>query len=315
MRPLVIVNPRSGGGRTGTTYKAMHDVIERSLGPIDVAMTEAPRHALELAKNAALEGREIVIAVGGDGSIHEVANGLLEAAEQGKKGTRLGVIGQGTGGDFRRTLGIEHRLDHYCKAIADGKTRACDVGKASFTGNDGAPMHSYFVNILSVGMGGLVDRYVADMSSKMGGTAAYFLASLRALVGGEIGVVRATITLDGEEREELIESRLLAVCNGRFFGSGMQVAPMARVDDGTFEVIDLGAASIPRFAWVNTRIYDGSHLKQDGVRHFRCQSISLRLENKGVSDKFLLDVDGEPLGQLPLTISVVPSALEVFAPA
>jgi diacylglycerol kinase (ATP) len=314
MRPLVIVNPRSQGGRTGATFGAMRGVIERFLGPVDVALTEASRHAVDIARCAAQDGVATVISVGGDGSIHEVANGLLEAREAGATGTRLGIIGQGTGGDFRRTLGLEHRLDHYCQTIADGRTRLVDVGKASFIGNDGAPARSYFVNILSVGMGGLVDRYVADMSAKMGGTLAYFLASVRGLVQGEVGRVRVGVCDEGVERSEELDTRLLAICNGRFFGGGMKIAPMAELGDGAFEVVDLGASNILRFAWVNTRIYDAGHLGEPEVRHYRCEKITVELLRDDVADKFLLDVDGEPLGRLPLTVELVPQALEVFAP-
>ena len=314
MRPLVIVNPRSQGGRTGATFGSIRGVIERYLGPVDVATTEASRHAVDLARQAAQDGVATVIAVGGDGSIHEVANGLMQAREGGAKGVRLGIIGQGTGGDFRRSLGLEHRLDHYCQVIADGRTRLVDLGKASFVGNDGAPATSYFINILSVGMGGLVDRYVADMSAKMGGTLAYFLASLRGLVQGEVGRVRVHVRDEDGERTEEIATRVLAICNGRYFGSGMNVAPMAELGDGAFDVVDLGASNILRFAWVNTRIYDAGHLGEPEVRHYRCEKITVELLHQDVAHKFLLDVDGEPLGRLPLTVELVPQALEVFAP-
>ncbi len=83
MQPLLIVNPRSGGGRTGETFEQMRGPIERALGPVDVVLTERPRHATEVAKTAALEGRETVVAVGGDGSIHEVVNGLMQARDAG----------------------------------------------------------------------------------------------------------------------------------------------------------------------------------------------------------------------------------------
>src|SRR4051812_3762823 len=149
--PLLVVNPRSGGGRTGKIFDAMRAPLKRALGDFDTVFTERGRHAVEFARDAAIDGRDMVIAVGGDGTIHEVVNGLMEAREKGSKVPRLGIIGQGTGGDFRRTVGLEHRLDRYCAAIAGGRTRRVDVGRASFAGHDGAPAASFFVNILSVG--------------------------------------------------------------------------------------------------------------------------------------------------------------------
>lgn len=313
--PLLIVNPRSGGGRTGKIFDAMRAPLERALGRFDAAFTERGRHAIELARDAALAGRELVIAVGGDGTIHEVVNGLMEAREKGSKVPRLGVIGQGTGGDFRRTLAIEHRLDRYCEAIAAGKTRRVDVGRASFVAHDGAPARAYFVNILSVGIGGIVDQLVADASRGLGGTAAYFGASVRGLLKSEIGVLACTMSLAGEQREEQITTRNLAICNGRFFGSGMKVAPMAEPDDGVFEVVSLGAASKLRFAIESsTRIYKGDHIGKEGVQHFRCDKISVALKNQAVADRFLLDVDGEPLGRLPMEIELHAGAIEVLSP-
>ncbi len=314
MKPLLIVNPRAGGGRTGALFTKMADPIERSLGSFDAAFTERGRHAVEIARDAALEGRETVIAVGGDGSIHEVVAGLMAARAQGAKGTRLGIIGQGTGGDFRKTLGIEHRLDKYCAAIAAGKTRAVDVGRFSYLTHEEESSTSYFINILSIGMGGLVDRYVADASRALGGTLAYFSASLRGLIHSEIGVLDCTIHENGKSREEEIHSRLLAICNGRYFGSGMFVAPMADVDDGFFEVVSLGSASRLSFALSSSKIYTGAHLKNPETKHFRCDKITIELANPRVREKYLLDVDGEPLGKLPLEVELLPGALEVFAP-
>jgi diacylglycerol kinase (ATP) len=313
--PLLIVNPRSGGGRTGKIFEAMRVPLERALGRFDVVFTERGRHAIEFARDAALAGRELVIAVGGDGTIHEVVNGLMEAREQGSKVPRLGVIGQGTGGDFRRTLGIEHRLDRYCASIAGGKTRRVDVGRASFVTPDGARAHAYFVNILSVGLGGVVDQLVAEGSRGLGGTFAYFSASVRGLLKSEIGVLACTLSLAGKAREEQITTRNLAICNGRFFGSGMKVAPMAELDDGVFEVVSLGAASKLRFAIESsTRIYKGEHIGKGGVQHFRCDKITVALKNEAVAGRFLLDVDGEPLGRLPMEIELIAGAIEVLAP-
>ncbi len=313
--PLLVVNPRSGGGRTGKIFDALRVPLKRALGDFDVVFTERGRHAVEFARDAAIEGRDLVIAVGGDGTIHEVVNGLMEARDKGSKVPRLGVIGQGTGGDFRRTLGIDHRLDRYCAAIAGGRTRRVDVGRASFVGHDGKKAASFFINILSVGMGGVVDQLVAEATRGLGGSFAYYSASVRGLLRSEIGVLSCTLQLKGARRDERITTRNLAICNGRFFGSGMKVAPMAQPDDGVFEVISLGADSKLRFAIESsTRIYSGDHIGKDGILHLQCDRISIDLVNADVSDRFLLDVDGEPLGRLPMEIELIPGALEVLVP-
>jgi YegS/Rv2252/BmrU family lipid kinase len=315
-RPLLIVNPRSGGGQTGKIFDAMRAPLERALGDFDVAFTERGRHAVDLARDAAIAGRALLIAVGGDGTIHEVVNGLMEAREKGGPVPRLGIIGQGTGGDFRRTLGIEHRLDRYCAAIAGGRTRRVDVGRATFVAHDGAKATSFFNNILSVGIGGIVDQLVAEASRGLGGTFAYYSASFRGLLKSEIGVLACTLSLAGQERRQEVTTRNLAICNGRYFGSGMKVAPMAEPDDGTFEVVSLGAASKLRFAIESsTRIYTGEHIGKPGIEHFRCDKIKVELLNGDIADRFLLDVDGEPLGRLPMEIELIPGAVEVLVPS
>ncbi|HLM71957.1 MAG TPA: diacylglycerol kinase family protein [Polyangiaceae bacterium] len=318
MNPLVIVNPSSGGGRTGSVFESMRAPIERIVGPIDVVFTERKRHAADLAREAALTGRETVVAVGGDGSIHEVVNGLMEARDQipgNALKTRLGIIGQGTGGDFRRTLGIQHRLDRYCEVIAEGHARRIDVGRFRYAAHDGSPAQGFFVNILSMGMGGLVDQYVADMGRQLGGTLTYLIASVRGLVNSQLGVLQCTMTTrGGETREEVLPTRTLAVCNGRYFGSGMKVAPMAQPDDGVFEIIDLGNAPRFKFFLESSKIYTGAHLKNPGVKHFRCDRFEAKLLNEAAGETFLLDVDGEPLGKLPISIDLVPNAIEVLAP-
>lgn len=315
MKPLLIVNPSSGGGRTGALFEKMRAPIERVLGSVDVVFTERPRHAVDLARDAALSGRETIVAVGGDGSINEVTNGLMLAREQGSTQARLGIIGQGTGGDFRKSVGLKHRLDLYCEAIAGGKERAVDVGRATFRSHEGAETTAYFVNILSMGISGLVDKYVASMGRTLGGTLTYFVASVRGVVDSEVGVLRCRITMDGETREEELRSRTLAVCNGRFFGSGMKVAPMAVPDDGVFEVINLGGAPRLKFFASSSKMYTGSHIQSPDVECFRCQRIEIELLNEGIRDRFLLDVDGEPLGTPPITIELIPKAIKVLVPS
>jgi YegS/Rv2252/BmrU family lipid kinase len=304
VKPLLVVNPRSGGGATERTFSAMKSAIEDALGPFESVMTERPGHGTELAREAAIAGHPLVVAVGGDGTFNEVANGLMRARSVAPD-VRIGLIGQGTGGDFRKTLGIEHRLDKYLAALKSGHERPLDVGRFSGGGKD----EHFFVNILSAGMGGLVDRYVADASRALGGSAAYLGASVKALVNARLGNVECTLTTDGKTETHRIRTFMIAICNGCFFGGGMKVAPMAEIDDGLFEVIALGATSKLAFALYSRDIYSGMHMTRTGTVHLRASSISLDLANDDARDAFLLDVDGEPMGTLPAKIDVVPKGL------
>jgi YegS/Rv2252/BmrU family lipid kinase len=307
-RPLLVVNPASGGGKTGKTFDSLLSTIRSSLGEVDVVRTNARGHAIELAKSGAAD-HDLIIAVGGDGTFHEVVNGVMDAGAK----ARVGLIAQGTGGDFRKSLGLEHRLDHYLSALTRGRTRKIDVGKLRYRANDGSTKERWFVNILSAGMGGLVDRYVADSPSFVSGKAAYFAASARALVRCKEGMLRCRTSLGGKEDQKKLRTYVLAICNGRFFGGGMKVAPMAEIDDGKFEVVSMGAATKLAFAVNSNSIYTGEHLSKPHVEHWSCDAIDLDLENEDARDVFLLDVDGEPLGGLPLKVELHKGALELQA--
>jgi len=310
MKTLLVVNPKSGGGKTEKAFPQMHKTIERALGSCDVELTRHAGHGIDLARKAADEGYELVVAVGGDGTFNEVANGLLAA---GRSETHIGLIGQGTGGDFRKTVGLDHRLDAYLAALGKGGTRALDVGRVTYTTPAGETKERHFVNIVSCGMGGLVDRYVADASRTLGGTAAYFGASVKALVRAELGRLSCTVTHEGSERVEKISTYMLAICNGQYFGSGMKVAPMADLGDGRFEVVGMGPRSKVGFALTSGKIYSGKHLDHPGAVHFGCQKITVALENDAAKGVYLIDLDGEPLAGLPMTVEMIPGALRLRA--
>ncbi len=163
-------------------------------------------------------------------------------------------------------------------------------------------------------MGGLVDRYVHDASGFLGGGAAYFLASARGLIESELGELTVTTTLGAKTETIELTSRQINLCNGQYFGSGMRVAPMAKLDDGVLEVVDLGASSKLGFLTFSRKIYDGSHIGHPAVRHVRGDRVRVELRNTRIRDKYLLDVDGEPLGKLPIDVELVHGAIECFVP-
>jgi diacylglycerol kinase (ATP) len=306
-KTLLIVNPKSGGGKTERAWPELAKVIDAKLGEHDVVFTERAGHGIELAREGAKKGHTLIVAVGGDGTFSEVVSGIIESGT----GAEVGIIGQGTGGDFRRTLGLDHRLDAYLSALTGDKTRKLDVGKVTYddAGKEGT---RYFVNIVSAGMGGLVDRYVATASRALGGGAAYFGASLKALLRAELGHVRAEITHEGKTETHRIRTFMLAICNGQYFGSGMHVAPMAHPGDGVFEIVSLGPTNKVAFALTSSAIYKGDHLKQPGAMHLRGDKITLTLDNeRSAKPHFLIDLDGEAVGGLPMTVEMMKGAVTI----
>jgi YegS/Rv2252/BmrU family lipid kinase len=303
--PVLIVNPQSSGGKTGKTFASMLPAIESALGKVLVQTTERPGHGIDLARAASEAGAPLVVAVGGDGTFHEIVNGVMGAARK----ARVGLIGQGTGGDFRKTLGLEHRLDKYLEALSSGRERPLDVGKVAYRAKDGSERSRFFVNIYSAGMGGLVDELVAQGSKALGGKAAYFVASTKALLRAARARVRCKITRDGLTEDKTLTSYMIAICNGRFFGGGMHVAPMAKIDDGKLEVVSLDAPSKLGFAVSSQKIYSGEHINDKMTTHFSCDAIELELLDAAANNVFLNDVDGEPLGGLPASVVIQKGAL------
>jgi YegS/Rv2252/BmrU family lipid kinase len=301
------VNPNAGGGRAGETFGAIRPIVERVLGAVDVVLTRAPGHGIALAREAAQEGRELVISLGGDGTLHEVANGVLDA---GNATTQVGFIAQGTGGDFRKSLDLPHRLDRYIDAIASGRERRIDAARATFRRADGTEETRWFVNVLSAGLGGKVDRFVAATQMSLGARATYAWASLRAIAESEPTPIRCVVEHAGNRTEHRIDAWAIAICNGRTFGAGMRVAPMAAVDDGRLEVVALCAPSKLEFLLLARKLYAGDHLRDAGVVHLHGEGVELSLA-PGARGPVLLDVDGEGLGELPLTVAVVPQALRM----
>jgi diacylglycerol kinase family enzyme len=319
VKPLLIVNPRAAGSRTGERWAQTAKAVAGAIGGFDAAFTEYRRHAEELALQAVLNGRELVVAVGGDGTLSEVVNGVLGASApaEGAAGARpfevpaaVGYIAQGTGGDFRRSLGHGDSLPEYLARLGNGDERRIDVGLLEHGDGDGAPHRRFFLNIVSAGMGGLVDKYVVAAPRWVGGRLAYYGATMRALAAVPLAHLRCLVTLNGDTSELEIDSRVIAVCNGSFFGSGMRVAPDAVIDDGRFEVVTIGTRTRFELMVKSPTVYRGSHYSIEAVQHFSCQRIEISIDDAGVlPERFPLDVDGDLCGRPPLTIEVVPGAL------
>lgn len=319
VRPLLIVNPRAAGRRTGSDWAQTAAAVDRVIGPFDSEFTERRGHAEELARAATAAGRELVVAVGGDGTLSEVVNGVLSASGAGSEvdvrppETAVGLIAQGTGGDFRRSLAIGRTLHECLERLASGRERHVDVGTLDYVAAPDVPKRRYFLNIVSAGMGGLVDRYVVASPSWVGGRVAYYGATLRALATVPLARLHCRIVHDGVASEREIDSRVIAVCNGAYFGSGMHVAPGAEIDDGLLEIVSIGTRTRFELVAKSPTVYRGAHLSIKAVQHFSCESIELSLPAGPAAERFPLDVDGDPLGYLPLKAGLAPRALRVRA--
>jgi YegS/Rv2252/BmrU family lipid kinase len=306
MKTFLVVNPGSAGGQTGRRWAELSAKVGRRLGGgWEHAFTERPMHAVELTTRALDEGYECVVAVGGDGTINEVANGFFRDGQVINPQAALGVIPRGTGGDFRKSFGWDGELDPALARLAGPATAPLDVGLVEFVDNDGRPARRFFVNVCSFGISGLVDREVNARSKLLGGKLSFMLGSVRALI--KYTDARVRLQLDGAPAQELTVTTV-AVANGRYFGGGMMIAPEARTDDGLFDITVWSGYGLVDFALRAGALYDGSHVRLAGTRLLRGHVLDAACDD---GRELLLDVDGEQPGRLPCRISILPAALRL----
>ena len=310
MKPFLIVNPRAANGTTGRHFDDISAAVRAAVGEHGHAFTERPMHASELARRALREGADLVIAVGGDGTINEVVNGFFhpprpgESARPIRPGAALAMLPRGTGGDFRRSIGLDKDLPR-CAARLRGEPAAIDVGRVDYTGKDGTPAIRYFINVGEVGVGAEVVDIANRSSKRLGGKLTFRLASLRALAGWDDVRIRAFF--DGGHPENLTVTSLV-VANGRYFGGGMMVAPEARLDDGQFHVTIWSGYGLADFLLKGASMYDGSHVRLKGTRTRTARTVRVEPRDR---EPVGIEVDGERLGQLPATFTLVPGALHL----
>jgi diacylglycerol kinase family enzyme len=333
-RPLVIANPVAGRGRTGRGLTSLVRAVRDTLEDVDVVETGRRGDAEALAAEAARGSCPLVVGLGGDGTLDEIANGLLSVrppTDPSATGAgrdvdtaghlpALGIVGTGTGGDFGRSLGIPHELGAYLAVLKNGVDRAVDVGWARFPDLDGRTTARFWINVLSAGVGGLVDRYTASAPSFLGGRLAYAQATLRAIIMcRRVRLVCDYVDPQGRRHLLPVHAHAVAVCNGRTFGGGMNIAPMAGLDDGLLEVVVFQPRTRWRLVGRLKTVYAGTHILEPGVDHFTCREIEVRPASPPAGRRprgglFPLDVDGDPLGDVPVAAGVARAALRVRAP-
>lgn len=304
----VVLNPVAGGGRLKHRWPEVAASLKKHFGDVDLRETQASGDAERLAIDLAVNGCELVIAAGGDGTASEVADGLLQAlAETGRK-TELGLLPCGTGIDFARGLKLPRGIDATLSHIAESKARAIDAGRISYVDDHGALASRHFINIASLGLSGATDRAV-NADKRKGRMSAKTLFLWRTVV--EFIRYRfqdVSISIDDGAP---IEARmaLVAVANGRFFGGGMMIAPDAELDDGQFDIVILRAAGKLGLIRDIRLLYGGRHRNHPAITILRGRKVVV--EPLGDKDKngALVDIDGESPGRIPATFEMLPGAL------
>lgn len=305
---VVIANPAAAAGRVGRRSDRIERTLRSALGPFELWPTRAAGHAAELASQAVGQGVARILALGGDGTLSEVVHGVVSTGcDPGA--VCVGLLPAGTGGDFRRLLGDEWAagdLRRAAIALADADATPVDVGHVRFEDHDGAARERFFLNILSFGIGGLVDRLVNESPKHLGGRASFFLGTFRAAL--RYRPARVALRIDGAAVGEL-EVTNIFVCNGRFGGGGMHFGPDALLDDGLFDVVCIEHRSLPRTLAMTRGIYRGRFDHFEGVHRWRGR----RVEARTLGDaEALIDLDGEAPGRLPAEITLRPRAVRIL---
>lgn len=311
--PLVIVNPASAGGNTAKDWPGLAVRIRDHFGPFACAFTKRAGHAREIALTEAENGRKLILACGGDGTLSEVANGIIEAQKQPQNGvqsnTVLGLLPHGTGGDFRKTLDLPARFVDAVQALAKGVTRRIDAGEIDYIDHQGRSAHRYFINVSSLGLGGEVVKRVNSANKSLGGTIPFAYATLAATLNYQRPELWVQLD-DGDARRIAITN--ISIANGRYFGGGMKIAPDAKLNDGLFDIVIIkDIATIDILANVQ-KLYAGTHGDLAYVSIKRAQKFTVRAVNE--RELVRIEVDGEAPGRLPATFRVVKDALSVLCP-
>jgi YegS/Rv2252/BmrU family lipid kinase len=253
---------------------------------------------------ALVDGATTIVAVGGDGTLNEVANGFFLGGAA-PAGAALGLLPLGTGGDFRKTLGIPSDMAEAAAAFIARKLRAIDVGRIQLQSFDGRDVTRHFVNIADCGIGGKVVDRVNRTTKALGGRLSFQIGSMLTLLSYKPQVVE----VKSAEGNFSGKAQNVVVANCRYFGGGMRVAPMAEPDDGLFDVIVFGDIGRGEALRGINQIYKAQHLRNPKIQHWR----STRLEITS-DEEVLWDVDGELAGRLPSKVELLPGAIPFVVP-
>jgi len=295
--PLVIIaNPRSGRGRVEAALPEIERILQDQGLAYRVVRTTHPGHATQAARDALRAGERYLVAAGGDGTVHEVANGMIEDGRPLAADAVLGVVAAGSGCDFARSFGLPGDAVQAAHHLAGDRVRPIDVG--SITCADGTTR--YFVNIAEAGLGGAVVARAARLSPLLRG-ARYACGFWLTLPGFR----PATVRLDADGQAFEWRAFNVVVANCRFYGGGMQISPKSQPDDGALDVLVMTGPKSDAFTTI-PKVYKGTHLPHRNIAELPVRR--LRIE---ADPPFPVEADGETLGTTPASFGIIPNAIRL----
>ena len=297
---VFLVNPASANGSTGRRWPELARRAAAAGLEGATLFSERQGHLAELAREAALDGAELLVVVGGDGSVNEVANGLAGLGRQ----PEIAVVPRGTGWDFSRTFGIPRKIDDAVQIALEGDVRTIDLGRASYRAWDGSDATASFANVASAGMSGAIAKRANETTKALGGKASYLWATFAVFSGWEATEIE--VAVDCERRAGPMFD--VVVANGRFFGGGLEICPEAEPDDGLFDVLTIGDVTKRDLVQTMPKMYRGTHLPHPKAELLRGSSVTVTSETP-----LPIELDGEQPGTTPVTFEVA-GALRLRVP-
>lgn len=305
---MVICNPISGSGLGIGRLARLRRAFEEAGIRYTSEVTGAKGHASLLARAAVQAGCSTVIAIGGDGTLFEVVNGIMRHDGSNlplRDGVAVGLVQAGRGSDFGRSAGIPTDVDTAIERLLEGRTDRIDLGHVQYHSSAGEVRERFFVNAAGMGFDAEVTVRANSAPRVLGGTVPYLSSLFTTLVSYRNKHI--TITIGGENVCWKGKANSMVVANGQFFGGGMKIAPEAALSDGEFDLVILGDFDKIDLVRNVPRVYDGSHLTHPKVHLLRAHEIEATSP-----DRLLLQADGEVLGRAPARFSIVPGALTLI---
>jgi diacylglycerol kinase (ATP) len=271
---------------------------------VDVFETFSKNHAFDLAAKAVFNKYEVIIAAGGDGTVHEVVNGMLQEFSD-KEFPVFSVLPLGSGNDFARSIGASLDPLSLARAIKNFQTLDADIGEIICSKEPGAgeKQSRYFINVSDVGMGPEVVNRVLQSDKRFGSAVAYYKAILLTFLSYKPPLLFA----ESEKWEWKGKMRTFAVANGKYFGSGLCIAPDAKLDDNIFNVFACGSVSILDFLLKSIPLKNGKRVDHTMINYMTCTNVKLSSE-----EPLAIEADGEVCGWLPASIRISPVKLKVL---
>jgi len=267
----------------------------------DVLFSESAGHMAELARQAADDGAQLLVVVGGDGTVNEAVHGLAQTTAR----PEVAVIARGTGWDFVRTYGIPRDLDRAVRIALDGNVREIDLGRVSYRSWAGEDAEGWFANVASVGMSGAIAQRANSTTKALGAKLSYLWATVAVFARWRNTEVR--VSVDGERRVGRMHDVIVA--NGRYLGGGMMMCPDAAPDDGLFDVLTIGDLTKGDLLVTLPKTYRGKHLPHPKAELLRGAVVTIDAD-----EPLPVELDGEQPGTTPVRFEIVPRALRLRVP-